>query len=1015
VSLDDLRSFQEIEEVAERMIAESPPLDAAESERLRKEFRLDDLANRLARTKDYEGLFSYLVSQRLALSQARHFGGFQQTSRDLESFGLTVAAEQKDWIHFFLFAGDGLQYRSLAGVLSDPAVLEALLQYGSSNLARDVWMQLPKGMSRARAAAIVVSTTEDPIDELDTTEPPTDRESAERWLEILDIAAARWAQELGRNWPHWIKRLAWSDLRQDGWLKVAEGWRAEGWDDKNFLRIVEGLGARAGAVLTRLADSALCHLPRLLELLKGQPAWRQLEGQLGLLQLSHRVIDGRSSEEEAMRWLAAFPFSWAPELVEAGRLLWPQSSIALIDAMRDLLRGSAAASFELILLRAQAPTAERARLFAVLNTLEDERAKIHGYLQWLRIPGDPCRRKEVLLALARHFFHSRYEPDEEDWVTLLDQVAELLPGELSEHLEGALRSLAFRSGDRGGAVAGMLLIAQKAESPLLLELLFEDAERWTALAGRDESEGLALRAKVLRELGQRLICSRPDDDILGRISSRALRSEEDALREVLALALSGDNSKQAEEIAELINDEVLKLRTKLRVLTDGDRLRLLVEPESLLLVAKTRSCRRIREEFLALGVLLVVPSDVVRLAERLKTIQDTDRKVLATFELVEHALRFQQQAYKPWQRDFAGAIRPLEEALESGGSEGLQLGLIPELVSLSQFGPRSRELVEWREAWLKTLRFSSVPWPRRVELLERLLFDLLRVMEVADTSTAFQRSNAVSTALCWACRLPLSLARDDEAVRVSRKHGDELVALLMAAEETGWMLGRLHSRPGLAVVSSAPLLKTLESLEGPRRRAVEMALTSAHERGRMLDEILREGDGDSRADLWRVILPLARNDPARLPTVLGRLDEDARRDAGLRLARSGYLADESWGALEQAFEELGEKDLIRVWRGVRRPSVDGEWLRSLAEVIARGGLDSKDPANLPIIRRLRMAERTRAVEELAGAVPKALARGGELAGEHALFLWLRAYLSSKLGVGNRTAADHWKPELEKVL
>lgn len=1079
---DESRIYQGVKELAARTLAESPTFDLEEREQIRKQWRLADLANRLAQANDYKKLYEILELKHLPLEQAKSFNGFGHPSRDLESIGLPAAAKERDWRRFSAFAMRALQYRRLADILSDPAVLETLIQFGNQALARDVWKQLRDPLLRARAAAIVIvppssarsaGATEvvisdsiqeerDPfevlVDELQAIGQLADEEEAKKWLEILQSVAGGLVHEMAGYWSQWVARLKpWPHLRDAGWRGVAKGWlEARTWHNEGFLPIVEGLGSKAGEALVELASLSPQHLPHLIASLAEEPRWAEAEAHVRLLHLALQMLAGRATLSESTLDHLNQLHAWSPSLVEAGKSLWPFLNEHQVNKIRDRLLASppATVAFETILLAAKAPTAQLESLFTALNELFDESAQIRGAVRWLRIDSQPERHRQVLRALALHLFHERYQVSDQDLVAFLDLVARGFPADLEEHLEGCLRQRGAAAVVASGAAERLRFLAREAQSSELRKLLLDDAEKWGALAGRDELEGFTLRAELLRILGSRQARECGSERIVTELESRVLPSEEDSFLE--AIALSMEKSVEAEKISSRISDPVVRLQTLVRVIHDPEKLRQSIQPERLLAVARESTLRQIRQEVRALGVLLEVPRDPEALTKRLEDVRDPDRHILAVYELVESALQLQASAYSPWRRDFAGAMRPLADALAAGGTEEFRLGLIPELVHLaSMYGPRGHELGEWREAWLKILRFRSVPWPRRVELLERLVSDLLREVDSAPTwRLMVERSHRIAQALSWAAQLIFTLAPDDAARTTLEGHGHEVVTLLVAsAESSGWVnlilrcphtskltLGALRNLVGnpqslgratedLATLFDrwhwrpTPWVGRLDAyraawrLSEKSQQIFDLALIPRRERGAQIDSLLQGVAWLSEPSLISAILPLVRNDPERLQLLLERLDDDSRRTAALRLARCGRLGSVSWPIVEHALRRYGEEAVGRVWRGIWDASSveDDPWIRDLSGRLGEGDFDPRNPANLPIVRRLRKADRETALIALASAVPRALAHGGDAAGEVALFMWLRTYLAYIPGVGNRAAlADLWEP-IEKGL
>lgn len=176
--------------------------DGSRSER--PEYGFAHFVIHLAEASDWDRLFQLIEKTSFLADQARSFGGFQQGSRDLETYVLPAAMacatrdgidDREAWPRFLHLALVAANLREMATALADKTILEALVRQGHGRLATDIADQLTDPVARAEARALIVGQAPEAPeaaevlrrleDDLEAVPPPEDEETAEAWLGTL--------------------------------------------------------------------------------------------------------------------------------------------------------------------------------------------------------------------------------------------------------------------------------------------------------------------------------------------------------------------------------------------------------------------------------------------------------------------------------------------------------------------------------------------------------------------------------------------------------------------------------------------------------------------------------------------------------------------------------------------------------------------------------------------------------------------------------------------------------------
>ena len=496
----------------------------------------------------------------------------------------------------------------------------------------------------------------------------------------------------------------------------------------------------------------------------------------------------------------------------------------------------------------------------------------------------------------------------------------------------------------------------------------------------------------------------------------------------------------ARRVAEKIRSPRLSLLCRLRLTDDRDRLEVLLGPAAL--YRGIASTEAIDDELRALTALLTAPAEPKVLdAAFLSDIRDKERRILGLVDLARHALAFQERAYRRGRRDPIAALQPIVDAMGGVSSETL-VSLAPELAALgARVGP-SRAVAEFKRTFRWLFDQTAVPWSSRLEALQRLVasFDL-RFLNADDTDPRrLEQCRIAATLLRWILEAPWrSTAKE---IEILRRRWHELLPTVMAAaadlpppsqlylrypfgarlclewlwplsamidldrlrSACAWLDGLLDPRWLRQSAASfwpepgSELLGPWDRLEPEQQRVVMLCFAAPETWPRRARELISRPE-KSMPELEALIDLLAGSEPRLVVELLGHVPASERKLRCLRPLRRRCLPGNSAVELAELLEEGPGRWQAVVWSGLGEEAAVStkEWLKALAELVARGHLDPLSPSLSPIRRHLWNVDPELACPSLARAAIDALAAGGQRACMNALRLWLHAYLGHQPG------------------
>ncbi len=982
--------------------------------------------------------------------QAGHFGNFELTSDDLETYCLPAIVKLQDWDRFVHYSLIAANLRGLAEALAGEDVLEPLTRHGRLDLAESLAGSLSDPLRRARARAVIAGALdrkqvafdrlfESLLEDLDAAPKPDDGEAAESWCRTLETAAERLAPDLQEHWAPWICCLgAWPDLADRARRAVANGLIANGDLEDPLLWETIGAVGDAGYLLDTL--------PRRLAAQKPGEPWRLLEPLHGLKPHGEwlswpacAAIAGRLAAGEATAlWRqvaeAWEPAPWSLELVAAGRELWaklaPEDFDQLAGGIGDVTVQAALRVVRLEQLPGNDAEGGAAAALAAVDRVPFPPQRLHWSLRYLAARPRDAELERGVVAVGAHLARRRYAVPASELCRFLDLVAKVFPQRLRLEVQNVL----WAPESRAETLRTLALEAQATE---LLEELLERVERYASTVASNEAAGFELRLEVLVTVTRRLCARRENLTALDQAVERLLPEEEDTLRAAVAEEMVGvGRGDLAREASRLIRGR-LRRRTRLATAA-GPELEKLLAPGAL--YEAVADVDVVADECRALGALLEAPLDPDDLARRrLEEIRGKGRVIQALVDLAWHAFVFQDLHLSRRRQDRPAALIPLRRALGVVESDAWLVALTPELAALGSRLGGTQALAELKEASERILAQSSVPWRLREEALERLLARLLGSSAEGEEKPSVDRCRVAAAFIDWLADLPRTLGDKPEAKEL-RRHWHRVFPRIVAGFErlpeaaTAYLQHPWRTRLGLAPPAGgrAPRKASTSELRGKLRprwadarldrfRGAWGDLMPAQEKILELcfaprEERLRraaEAEADVKADpdvLHALIYLLAAGAPQQVPALVKRLPPAERDRLVLRWIRNGWAPEQNGELL--AILDPERVRLGKVWHGLHDdPEDEDAWITAIREMISGSELDPSDPRTVELQRRLWRLDRQRHLPELATATVGALDSGGRKGGERGLRLFLNALVAPRFG---HKGSDPQRERLESV-
>ncbi len=992
-------------------------------------------------------IFHAIAEKSFLREQANHFDGFEQSAADVTLFVLPAALDEKDWNRFLRYALIAINLRGLAESLATEEVLRALAQADHLHLAEDVAARLSDPARRAAARAVLLTAgsyddagsrnLQDRIEEdLASAQPPGDAEAAAQRADALR-AVARHVHVDPRQWQRWIAPLErWPRQAAAVWRTVAERWFDDGeLTDPDLWNVVlpsiDGSEVLAEFLPGRLAalevDDPGPILDRLSDLAGSDERllWHSRVAFLGRRARKHPGDAFRRWQ----KWIADRRPPWSPELVEWGRELFGRLQDEQLDRLVESVDDpTVRAALQVVALEATPKDAELADAHRAAAALEaiggipSSSLRLHWSLRYLATPGVEATPVQVE-ALRAYLVAVCYEAPAEDLCRFLDLVARIRPDELPEQVDKVAWSPASRP-------RTMLTIVDLATEEQVLAHLFTHAERLALAVSPTEVEGFLVRGKLLRQLTCRLCLLRQDLHYLEKATNRLLPDEQEELHVTLAEVLANSGQPAlAQEVWRRIRAPHRRLLTQFKVLPPTAWLDSLLDAGSR--YAAMASVDAIEDERLGLTALLEVPDAPHELMQRyVRRIRGHHHQTLSVIRLARHAVAFEKVVYGRF-RDWIGALELVRSALEVG-SEHQLAALTPVLAELDAQRGGQAAVAGYLEAAERLITFESAPWPSRFRALEHLLGSIGPIF-LPEGRLTRRRCRQAAAVLDAVARLPAGLdlplleGKPQTIPEAVRRQWHDLLPLVVAGVErlpprvalmldpslrarfrffghlnperatSRWLQSCLDAC-GILPSASAGDVSSHEQAE-----VIDLCLAGTEERVQRARELLAQ-KRPNPALLKALVYLLAARQPSWVPEIVCRLPPDSERtDLCMRLTAYGWLPP-------AAAEQLMPIIVPAESRG--RPgsaNSDDAWLRQLATLVGRFGVDPSGGTSEPLVRRLWASDLVQSRSIMGMAAIEALRHGERRHGEAALRLWLHAHLAPKPGArhpgGLRASAE----------
>lgn len=925
-------------------------------------------------------IFRLIEQEGFLADQVESLGSYAEAGRTLARMALPHARGER----FLLYAATGLALQQLATRLDDEATARAILHVGQHGTVAGLAEQLVRPLDRARVWALLaaVSTASESAGYCRLIVPTVDSflESPVSTLagedrDCLRLLLRELAGTLGAAWARWQRSpLLPEDFRELLRLDFLEGsWLAGGWRDAGVLAeafrcpSLEALAGRLAAVLASRPG-------QLEEAGDFVEAWRREDppGSWKLAVLAGSAWPPQRGELARSWWrrvtrsgepppglLDRAAFAWLSQLERADLLPLrspalepvPRAMVALALAGRDPDRGDLEAAREAV--EALTDPAER---FAAVLHLAQAALKEDGRLarRWLRAAGDALEKAGYRAELG-----------------LLLQYLRTVAAVESKSLRRELQEIVFAP---GFTAAELLELVAKADRPVLWQELFESAERFSLAVSASQLEAFELRARLLHRLGEGLV---ELEDGLGRLealTARQLLEEEESLRlELATRLLRAGREEEARQVAAQLAEGAVRRLAELRLLAGGPAQKL----DAAALFAALFDLSSIEDELWGLRALIETPLDLEEIFERvLARIVHPDSRSLFVLLLVQHRAAFERRCFGKL-RD-PRALLELARPLLVVEDERRLAALVPELARAGMLAGSKVALAELLESAEGLVRLPALGPRDRLEALERMI------------ATAGQDAGKEAAQRFFAAltRLP-ALFEDKDRDRV-REFRLLLPRLVAARESAGEPAGEPR---WLAKLGSGWRLD-----EAPWPEILALCRADAASRRARVAGWPAEGTPPDLLESAAILL--ARPEPGLALALLRRLPAGERRQRlASRLVLSGALpGDRLAAALQLVEDEALQRSALA---HAHLEAGDGAFLENLADAAAHGNVDTRDPADLPLLRRLWRCPPELAEERLGPAVGRAFRQGPEAA-ERALRLWLHGVLGPRPGEGQET-------------
>lgn len=932
-------------------------------------------------------IFRLIEQEGFLADQVESLGSYAEAGRTLARMALPYARGDR----FLLYAATGLALQQLATRLDDEATARAILHVGRHGTVAGLADQLARPLDRARVWALlaaagtaqesaaycrlIVPTVDSYLESPASILEDEDRDCLR--LIVLELAGA-----LRAAWAHWQRSpLLPEAFRELLRLDYVEGmWLAGGWRDVGVL--AEAVRCPSLEALAR----------RLAALLAGRPEEVEVAGDF---------VEAWRREDPSRSWKLASRVgsAWAatrgdlarcwwrrvvrqapppPELLDGDALDWlrqlaredllplrspalaptPRAMVALALASRDPASHELAEAREAV----EALTVPAERFLGVL------------YLALAALPADARLARRWLRAAGDALEKAGYRAEPALLLRYLRTMAVVAPKSLRRELQEIVFAPGFTAED-------LLELAAGADRPALWRDLFESAERFALAVSASQLAAFELRSRLLHRLGQGLLELEGGLDLLDSLTARQLLEEEESLRlELATRLLRAGREEEARKLAGRLADGPVKRLADLRLMAGGRP----QELEAAGLFAALFDLSSIEDELWGLRALLETPLDLEEIFERvLARIVHPDTRSLFVLLLVQHRAAFEQRCF--------GKLRDPTSLLELARpllvieDERRLAALVPELVRTGLLAGRKVALAELLESAEGLMRLPALDPRDRLEAFEQMIL------------TSQEAGQEVAAPFLTALtRLPSLLEeKDQDRAREFRLLLPRVVATLESAEGKEGAKGAAAHRwlarlgPGWRLDEDPwpEILAFCRADAGSRRERV------AGWPARSVPPELLES----------AALLLARQDAELALGLLRRFPAGAARQRlTARLVLAGVVPAASLpAALLLIEDEARQRSLLA---HAHRESGDDAFLENLADAAAHGNVDSRDPADLPILRRLWRCPPEASEEKLGPAVGRAFRQGPETA-ERALRVWLHGVLGPRPGEGREALLE----------
>ncbi len=998
-----------------------PGKAASHAQSTRRDYSFLHLASHLANTGDDRRLWILLEEKSFLAEQARYCRGFRRGSSDLESAVLPATIRLRDWNRFLRYSLVAVNLRGLADQLSDEGLLEILARRGHLDLALEAAGRIAETSRRLRARIVVGVCLErdDPRfavlmdrlrEDLEELAPPPNKDTMDHLHGLLIGLARAFGPELGpalnrhvaRRWPASHSEGAQEELR------IAEAWgclqRAgdepgpELWHALSLVRSPEILAAHLPKII---ASSKPCEDPlAILEHIRTLPA-----AQGDLLWLCRAALLGVLSEHQQDTahtlwgtWRAAETVPWSANLVVCGaRFFQRLASEQLRRIAEDVDDDQAQAALWLAVLfgmRESESHAERpegrnkeqiedlaAIARAAIDRLPPEEQPV-WILPWVdAVHTFPVEGLETeLLRLATLLKRAGYAAPPDDLVRFFDLVAVLRPRDLRPWMANAV--IASPSGPDL-----LLALAETSGNEDVLTTLLERSERYFLGFSLSTEQTVELWNIVLERVVSRL-CVVKQQGGAGRgglaylEQARSLVRDEDALRMTVASSLATAGATDlAAEVCEGIENERARRAAQLRLLSGTDSS---AEPSLApdALYEALANVDEMNDELQALAALRSPEPGVDSIFGRhCEPMLDKDHQVPALIRLMRNRSDARAGASGVERREWRVAWHVLEEALAAGQADKTLVALTPELPALSRPLGIHRVVEEIHGSFQQLLALSAVPWDERRRALEALLAQVGTVLfESPSQHRSTSRQNR------WASALLRALATDVLAMKADDHEAEDLLPLLVTVAERHPRVARRlgqsprkhrHWLPRPSADGLDPdatirdqVLALCRADDGQRlafaaslrdRPEYQVAFPSTKKTVPALAYLLSTHHAEAVPDLIETMPPGPERDDLGLQLTWHRWVPLAVAGRILTLIRDPLLNREArlWHDLETADGQVGAR-----------------WIRDLATLATRRGLEPDDLRYEPWFRALRASDQEHSLPALAEAVTQALGEGG---------------------------------------